>query len=161
MADTYWGRFKTINVAIGIATFGHIIILISAIPGIIEHSDAAIGVFCFGLIFFGIGVGFFKTNISPLVAEQYEHLQPRPVVITDKSDERVILDPTMTISRIYMRYYFFINVGALLGQISMVYAEKYVGFWLAYLLPTILFLLTPLIMSIDFLAQDLTVADKT
>ncbi|EXJ95412.1 POT family proton-dependent oligopeptide transporter [Capronia coronata CBS 617.96] len=146
LADTYWGRYKTINVAIGIATFGHIIILISAIPGVIEHSDVAIGVFCLGLIFFGMGVGFFKCNISPLVAEQYEDKHPRAVVITEKSGERVIHDPVMTISRIYVRYYFMINVGALAGQISMVYAEKYVGFWLAYLLPTILFLLTPLIM---------------
>ena len=46
-----------------------------------------------------------------------------------------------------MRYYFFINVGALIGQICMVYAEKYVGFWLAYLLPTIMFLLTPIVMG--------------
>ena len=52
----------------------------------------------------------------------------------------------MTISIIYMRYYFFINVGSLVGQISMVYAEKYVGFWLSFLLPTIMFLFCPLIM---------------
>jgi POT family proton-dependent oligopeptide transporter len=45
-----------------------------------------------------------------------------------------------------MRYYLLINVGALTGQISMVYAEKYVGFWLAYLLPTILFIFCPLLM---------------
>lgn len=45
-----------------------------------------------------------------------------------------------------MRYYFMINVGALIGQITMVYAEKYVGFWLSYTLPTILFLLCPIVM---------------
>ena len=107
----------------------------------------AIGVFCVGLIFFGIGVGFFKSNISPLVAEQYESKHPRPIVFTEQSGERVIHDPVMTVSRIYMRYYFFINVGALLGQIAMVYAEKYVGYWLAFLLPTIMFLLTPIVMG--------------
>ncbi|KIW67394.1 hypothetical protein PV04_06653 [Phialophora macrospora] len=146
LADTYWGRYKTINVAIVVATFGHIIILVSSIPGVIEHSDAAIGVFCVGLIFFGMGVGFFKSNISPLIAEQYEAAHPRPIVYTEKSGERVIHDPYLTISRIYMRYYFFINVGALVGQIAMVYAEKYVGFWLAFLLPTIMFLFCPLVM---------------
>lgn len=52
----------------------------------------------------------------------------------------------MTISVIYMRYYFFINVGSLVGQISMVYAEKYVGFWLSFTLPTIMFLICPLVM---------------
>lgn len=45
-----------------------------------------------------------------------------------------------------MRYYFFINVGSLVGQISMVYAEKYVGFWLAFTLPTIMFLICPIVM---------------
>jgi proton-dependent oligopeptide transporter, POT family len=39
-----------------------------------------------------------------------------------------------------------INVGVIAGQVSMVYAEKYVGFWLAYTLPTILFLMCPLVM---------------
>jgi proton-dependent oligopeptide transporter, POT family len=39
-----------------------------------------------------------------------------------------------------------INVGVMTGQISMVYAEKYIGFWLAYTLPTTLFLLCPIIM---------------
>jgi POT family proton-dependent oligopeptide transporter len=120
LADTYWGRYKTINVAIVVATFGHIIILISSIPGVIEHSDTAIGVFCVGLIFFGMGVGFFKSNISPLIAEQYEAAHPRLIVYTEKNGERVIHDPYLTISRIYMRYYFFINVGALVGQIAMV-----------------------------------------
>jgi len=146
LADTYWGRYKTINVAIVIATFGHVIILISSIPGVIEKSDTALGVFCLGLIFFGIGVGFFKCNISPLIAEQYESMYPRATVVVEKTGERVIHDPGLTISRIYMRYYFFINVGALAGQISMVYAEKYVGFWLSFLLPTVLFLFTPIVM---------------
>lgn len=67
-------------------------------------------------------------------------------VKTLPSGERVIVDPFLTIARIYVRYYFLINVGVMTGQISMVYAEKYVGFWLAYTLPTILFLTCPIVM---------------
>lgn len=33
-------------------------------------NNAAMAPFIIGLIFFGMGVGFFKTNISPLIAEQ-------------------------------------------------------------------------------------------
>lgn len=121
LADTYWGRFKTINVAIGIAIVGHVIIIISAIPRVLEHSRAALGVFIVGLIIFGIGVGFFKCNISPLIAEQYQALYPHLTVFTEKSGERVIHDPHLTLSRVYIRYYFFINIGALSGQISMVW----------------------------------------
>ncbi|KAI0104689.1 POT family protein [Nemania sp. FL0031] len=146
LSDTYWGKYKTIHVAIVVATFGHIILIISALPPVIQKPDAALGIFSLGLIFFGIGVGFFKANISPMIAEQYEATHPRPVVETLKSGERVIKDPVLTISVIYMRYYFFINVGSLVGQISMVYAEKYVGFYLSFTLPTALFLFCPLVL---------------
>ncbi|KAJ2985844.1 hypothetical protein NUW58_g5319 [Xylaria curta] len=146
LSDTYWGKYKTIHVAIVIATFGHIILIISALPPVIRNPDAALGIFSLGLIFFGIGVGFFKANISPMIAEQYEAAQPRAIVETLKSGERVIKDPVLTISIIYMRYYFFINVGSLVGQISMVYAEKYVGFYLSFTLPTVLFLSCPIVL---------------
>lgn len=146
LADGFWGRFKTIHYAIYIATLGHIIIIISAIPSVIQKPNAAVGIFALGLIFFGMGVGLFKVNISPLIAEQYENHHPRQYVKTLPSGERVIVDPNMTVSRIYMRYYLMVNVGALLGQISMVFAEHYVGFWLSYTLPTIMFLFCPLVM---------------
>ncbi|KAI2631223.1 POT family protein [Xylaria nigripes] len=148
LSDTYWGKYKTINVAVLVATFGHIIIIIASLPPVIKNPDASLGIFSLGLIFFGIGVGFFKANISPMIAEQYESTQPRPVVETLATGERVIKDPVLTISVIYMRYYFFINIGSLIGQISMVYAEKYVGFYLAFTLPTILFLFCPFVMLI-------------
>lgn len=45
-----------------------------------------------------------------------------------------------------MYFYLFINIGALVGQVAMTYAEKYVGFWLAYTLPTIVFLLCPIVL---------------
>ena len=57
---------------------------------------------------------------------------------TTKSGERVIMDPAVTISRIYMYFYLMINIGSLLGSVAMVFAEKYVGFWLAYMLPTLM-----------------------
>ncbi|KAI1371289.1 PTR2-domain-containing protein [Hypoxylon crocopeplum] len=146
LADTYWGKYKTIHIAVGFAMLGHIILVVSALPPVIANPKGALGCFSLGLIFFGIGVGFFKANISPMIAEQYESEQPRAIVETLKSGERVVVDPVLTISIIYMRYYFFINVGSLVGSISMVYAEKYVGFWLAYTLPTALFVLCPMVL---------------
>jgi POT family proton-dependent oligopeptide transporter len=133
-------------VAIGLATIGHILIIIAAIPNVLVNETGALGSFIIGLLLFGSGVGLFKACISPLVAEQYEASHPRGYIRVEPSGERVIVDPGITISRVYMRYYMMINVGALAGQISMVYAEKYVGFWLSYLLPTILFVFCPLLM---------------
>ncbi len=98
---------------------GHIIIIVAALPPVIANPNGSLACFSVGLIFFGIGVGFFKANISPMVAEQYEAQQPRAVVGVTKTGERIIVDTVLTISVIYMRYYFFINVGSLVGQISM------------------------------------------
>ena len=39
-----------------------------------------------------------------------------------------------------------INVGALVGQIAMVFAERFVGYWLAFTLPTLMFLIAPLVL---------------
>ncbi|KDR79530.1 hypothetical protein GALMADRAFT_243632 [Galerina marginata CBS 339.88] len=145
IADTYWGRFNTVCVAVLIALVGHIILIISAIPGVID-GHGAIGAFCVALIVMGFGTGLFKANISPLVAEQYK--RTKLFVITTKSGEKVIVDPALTVSRIYMYFYLFINIGALVGQIGMTYSEKFVGFYLAYTLPTVAFLLCPIVLFI-------------
>ncbi|KAG6888586.1 hypothetical protein C0995_007268 [Termitomyces sp. Mi166 len=144
LADTRWGRYKTICIAVFIALIGHILLIISAIPGVIEHRNGALACFVVALIVMGFGTGLFKANISPLVAEQYR--RTRLFVITLKNGERVIVDPVLTLSRVYMYFYLFVNVGALIGQISMAYSEKYVGFWLSYTLPTVVFLFCPLIL---------------
>ncbi|KAJ7244647.1 peptide transporter PTR2A [Mycena haematopus] len=144
IADAHLGRYNTIVIAVGIALIGHIVLIISAIPGVIDKSNTALGVFMLAQIIMGFGTGLFKANISPLVAEQYR--RTKLFVVTTKSGERVIVDPTLTIARVYMYFYLFINVGALVGQITMAYSEKYVGFWLAYTLPTVVFLFCPLVL---------------
>jgi dipeptide/tripeptide permease len=48
----------------------------------------------------GLGTGGFKANISPLIAEQQRH--NHPFISETKSGERVVVDPTLTTSRIYM-----------------------------------------------------------
>ncbi|KAF7760085.1 hypothetical protein Agabi119p4_10761 [Agaricus bisporus var. burnettii] len=143
IADTYWGRYKTICWAVVFTLLGHIILIITGLPGVIEHKSS-IGAFCVAIIIIGFGSGLFKANISPLIAEQYPY--KKLFVVTTKKGERVIVDPAMTISRIYMYFYLFINVGALVGQISMAFSEKYVGFWVAYTLPTIVYLICPVVL---------------
>ncbi|KIY65111.1 oligopeptide transporter [Cylindrobasidium torrendii FP15055 ss-10] len=144
IADTYLGRFKTVCYALAVALVGHVILIVSSVPGVIEHPDNAVGCFAVGMIVTGLGTGLFKANISPLVAEQYQ--RSKAFVATRSDGERVIVDPAYTVSRVYMYFYLFTNIGALIGQISMAYAEKYVGFWLAFTLPTIVFLLCPLVL---------------
>ncbi|KAI0696611.1 oligopeptide transporter [Cytidiella melzeri] len=144
VADTRWGRFKTICVSVALALVGHVLLIISAVPPVIVHPHGALACFVIAILVMGLGTGGFKSNISPLVAEQYR--RTKLFVRTEKSGERVICDPSLTASRIYMYFYLFINIGALAGQIGMVYAEKFVGFWLAFTLPTVMFCLTPLVL---------------
>lgn len=144
MADTYLGRFNTICVSLAIAIVGHVILTVSAVPTVLANPHGALGCFIIGLILMGIGTGGFKPNISPLVAEQLP--LTRMKIITNKTGDRVIVDPAVTASSVYMWFYLFINIGALVGQISMVYAEKYVGFWLSYSLPTVMLCICPVVM---------------
>lgn len=135
---------KTIQWAIVAAIVGHIILVVSSVPAVISNPNGALGCFAVGLVILGMGTGGFKSNISPLLAEQIT--QTRPEVITMPSGERVIKDPAVTISRVFLYFYMMINLGSLIGGIGMVYAERFVGFWLAYALPTFMFFVAPLVL---------------
>lgn len=144
IADQYWGRFRTILTAVAFALVGHVVLIISAIPKVIENPSGALGCFSVGLIIMGMGTGGFKSNISPLIAEQYR--EDKPFLRTLPTGERVIVDPSATVARIYMYFYMMVNIGSFIGQISMAYAERYVGFWLSYLLPTAMFCICPSVL---------------
>ena len=79
---------------------GHIFLIISSLPTVIVYPNVALVYFFIALIIMGSGTGGYKSNISPLVAEQYQ--QTKLTVRTMASGERVIVDPSLTISRIYM-----------------------------------------------------------
>lgn len=146
IADAHLGRFKTICLAVAIATVGHVLLTGAAAPDVLDNPNGATGMFVVAIIVMGVGTGFFKSNCSTLIAEQVKG--KRPTVQTLKSGERVIIDPALTIARLFMYFYAAINVGAIIGQVAMVYAEKRVGFWLAYFLPTVVFLLCVPVLAI-------------
>ena len=100
LADTRWGRFKTICVSVAIALIGHVLLIVSSLPGVIETPHSSLAVFVIALVIMGLGTGGFKANISPLVAEQYK--RTKLFVATTKSGERVVVDPNLTTARIYM-----------------------------------------------------------
>lgn len=121
LADQYLGRYSTIQLANWITIVGHIMLVVCAIPGVIDKSGI-IGLFIVSLIIMGIGTGMFKSNISPMIAEQV--IRQRAVVMENKKGEKLLVDPALTTARLFMYFYMFINIGALVGQIGMVYAEK-------------------------------------
>jgi proton-dependent oligopeptide transporter, POT family len=150
IADSYLGRFATIQWSILFAIVGHALLICASIPSVMDNPSGALGLFGVGLVIMGIGTGGFKSNISNFIAEQIP--QTRPEVITLDSGERVIKDPQVTISRVFLYFYMMINLGSLSGGIGMVYAERYIGFWLSYALPTFMFFAAPLVLFVSIRA---------
>ncbi|KAK8852169.1 PTR2-domain-containing protein [Apiospora arundinis] len=145
LADTYWGRYLTIQYSNVVALVGHTILIMSAIPAVIVHPTVSIALFAIGLVIMGIGTGGFKSNISPLIAEQYKDAKAY-VRVHKRSGQREIVDPAVTTARIYLYFYFLVNCGSITGSLAMVYSEHFVGFWLSYTLPTLCYLLCPAVL---------------
>ena len=57
----------------------------------------------------------------------------------------MLVDPETTIQRMMLIFYGLINVGAFFA-LATTYSEKYVGYWLAFLLPGILYFLLPILL---------------
>ncbi|KAI0147724.1 major facilitator superfamily domain-containing protein [Xylariaceae sp. FL1272] len=139
LADTKYGRFKMICWGVGICGVAHIIMIISALPTVLQ-SGKSFGPFAFSLYLLAVGAAQFKPNISPTLIDQSPHKKEH--VITDKNGEKVIVDPEASINSVMLWFYLLINIGAVFG-IPTTYLAKLVGYWAAYLIPTILYLLLP------------------
>ncbi|KAF8574983.1 PTR2-domain-containing protein [Ramaria rubella] len=142
VADSKWGRYKTITVFCGVYFTGLLIILLTSLPVALRHGAGLPG-WIVGAIIVAIGTGGIKSNVSPLVADQYR--KTRMFIKTLPSGERVIVDPNVTITRIYNLFYWCINVGSL-SAIATTELEHNVGFWASFILPTIVFLGTPIVL---------------
>ena len=55
IADTQWGRYKTVCVSVAITLIGHVLLVISAIPGVIEHAKGALACFILAIVIKGLG----------------------------------------------------------------------------------------------------------
>jgi POT family proton-dependent oligopeptide transporter len=135
VADQYLGRYKAIVLFCCVYIVGLLILFLTSLPVALEHG-AGLGGFITALIIIGVGTGGIKSNVAPLIADQYT--RKKMAVQTLKTGERVILDPAITYQRIYMIFYTCINVGAL-SLLATPYMEKYIGFWSAFLLALCMF----------------------
>ena len=125
VADQYLGRYKTIVYFSIVYIVGLLILTLTAIPSAINNG-AALGGIAAGMTIMGLGTGGIKSNVSPLIAEQMTETKMK--IRVEKNGERVIQDPNITFQRIYMIFYWCINVGSL-SLIFTVFMEKYKGFW--------------------------------
>ncbi|KAI9254381.1 POT family-domain-containing protein [Helicostylum pulchrum] len=163
IADQYLGKYNTILIFSGVYLFGLIILTATATPAAIA-SGATFPGFIVSIIIIGLAAGGIKANVAPLVAEQYGNNKPFVRTITPKvsskyaADEgdhvvsnphasavttegsyRVIVSPQATYQKLFNMFYWGINIGSL-AAITTIVLEQQVGFWAAYLLPTLVFI---------------------
>ncbi|EEP82598.1 hypothetical protein UREG_07463 [Uncinocarpus reesii 1704] len=130
VADQYLGKYMAIFYFCIVYVAGLLILLFTSLPISLQHG-AGLGGFIAAIIVVGIGTGGIKSNVAPLIADQYKR-KTMAIGVT-KEGERVILDPGLTIQRIYMIFYGCINVGSL-SLLATPYMERDIGFWSAFLL---------------------------
>ncbi|KAK3939190.1 general substrate transporter [Diplogelasinospora grovesii] len=142
MADARTGRFRLI--CWGVAVFGiaHILMVASGAPTLLQNGSAKAPYFI-SVYILAVGAAMFKPNVSPLLLDQVTNRVP--IVMTTSSGERVIQDPESTTERVMLWFYLMINIGGFMG-VATAYAEKYVGWWLAFLIPLLLYIPLPLLL---------------
>ncbi|KAJ6441443.1 putative PTR2-Di-and tripeptide permease [Purpureocillium lavendulum] len=138
IADQYLGKYKAILSACSVYIVGLVILVTTATPSAITHG-AGLGGLIAAMVTIGLGTGGIKANVTPMCAEQYQN--SHPVLKTLKSGEQVIVDPDLTVQRLFMWFYWVVNIGALSPLIT-VNVEKHHSFWLAYLVPLIIILIS-------------------
>ncbi|KAG0174584.1 peptide transporter ptr2 [Apophysomyces sp. BC1034] len=155
IADKYFGKYKTIVVFSCIYFVGLVLLTCTSIPASIQSGGAFPG-YIVSIIIIGFATGGIKSNVSPLVAEQYQVPKPFVRVLENKNNsrrvqdegdevteavggERVIVTPQATYQKLFNMFYWGINIGSL-SAIATTVIEKQVGFWAAYLLPTMIFI---------------------
>ncbi|ETS74395.1 hypothetical protein PFICI_14261 [Pestalotiopsis fici W106-1] len=146
IADVKIGRYQAIVWGVIIGGVAHVIMIGGAAPALLQ-AGKGLAPFLFSYILLAIGAGIFKPNVAPTVIDQYKYQREYTKVL--KSGEKVLVDPETTVSHIMLIFYAFVNVGAFFS-IAVVYIEKYHSFWLAYLVPGIVYFLLPVLLAFTY-----------
>lgn len=142
LGDAKLGRFKAIWVGIFAGFISHVLFVIAAIPTVMKGGKAIVPCIL-GILTLALSTGFIKPNLIPFLLDQYPH--KTDLVKTLSSGEKVIIDRELSIQSVTLIFYWATNVGAFF-QLGASYAERRIGFWLAFFFPTIMYLILPIVM---------------
>lgn len=142
LADARFGRYPLIFWGVILCGVGHVLIVAGGAKTLLDNGTAKIPFFI-GVYILAIGAAMFKPNVSPILLDQLKTHVPK--VVTLKSGERVIEDPEHSAERAMLWFYLLINIGGFMSTATS-YSAKYVGWWLAFLLPLILYIPLPLLL---------------
>ncbi|KAJ6134222.1 POT family-domain-containing protein [Penicillium sp. IBT 18751x] len=130
IADSWLGRYKTMLYAAIIESIGAAVLFATSLP-VAMHDGAALGGVISASVLLAVGSGAFKTTVVPFIADQYDQTD---FLIRYRNGKKVVADRDLTITYIYNVFYWAVNVICFLADCTPL-LERYVGFWLAYLIP--------------------------
>ncbi|CCC10998.1 unnamed protein product [Sordaria macrospora k-hell] len=142
MADAKTGRFKLICWGVVVFGIAHVLMVVAGAKNLLANGTSKAPYFL-SVYILAIGAAMFKPNVSPLLLDQVANT--KPIIKVLKTGERVIEDPEATTERVMLWFYLMINIGGFMG-VATAYSEKYIGWWLAFLIPLILYLPLPLLL---------------
>lgn len=142
LADAKYGRFPLIFWGVIVCGVGHVLIVVGGAKNLLENGTAKIPFFI-GVYILALGAAMFKANVTPLLLDQLTTHVPKIKVLP--SGERVIEDPEHSTERVMLWFYLLINIGAFMS-VATSYSAKYVGWWLAFVIPLILYLPLPFLL---------------
>lgn len=141
VADAQVGKFKAIWIGVICGFVAHILLVIAGAPSVIS-SGHAIAPTVLGIITLAFGTGFIKPNLLPLLLDQYPEQMDMVKVLP--TGEKVIIDRQKSLERMTLVFYWSINIGALF-PIPSVYIERRIGYWFAFFIPIIIYLIIPIV----------------
>ncbi|KAI5710969.1 hypothetical protein M8J75_012936 [Diaphorina citri] len=104
LADSFYGRYRTIRVFSFVYVLGNILLCLGAVPTL---ALPTIKTTLLGLIFIGIGTGGIKPCVAALCGEQF-----------------CVPEQRFYLERFFSVYYFIINIGGFLGMIFIPMIRK-------------------------------------
>lgn len=132
LADSFYGKYNVILYASFIYVLGIIVLFLGLF---LLSGNLAVFVFILATICIGIGTGGIKANVSPLVADCASYFEPFTV---SKKGKKYRVTHAATTLKIFMIFYFAINIGSLSTIVTTSLEFKY-GFWSAYLFALVFF----------------------
>ncbi|KAM9991671.1 hypothetical protein ACTFIZ_005063 [Dictyostelium cf. discoideum] len=131
IADAKIGKFKTILIFSIVYVVGSIVLSVTSIDGVVgeKGNRSPIGIII-GLGLIAMGTGAIKSNVPTFAGDQL------------KSNQGNLLE------RLFQIFYWCINLGSLASTLLTPILRKYVGFWLAFGIPSFLLICSTIIFVI-------------
>lgn len=145
-SDTKLGKVKSVWLGTIIGIVGHFTLVISSIPVIMAFPHFSFAILLVSVATIAVSAGFIKSNLLPLLLDQYEHKQDRPDYTVLSNGSRLKIDHKATLEKLSMHFYMYINWGCALALIGS-FMERYMGFWPVYLWTALIFLSLPLLLK--------------